>query len=216
MQQGSPLPAAQSACGSAGCLAKISLATNPVFCLSESELPSVWDHQSRGVRIQNSALRELGNAVSVWGRAWVLPSIPSLCLVAAVGSEASRVVCVCLFVLKKSWNPRGSAVLSVIWNPKCAALLQLREFPCPVRSRGGWEGARGCWISGFHAGMHAIGHVDFFPDLFSCQPCTALTPTSCVHTRPSKTQVLKVALRKTQQKSEALPSAQRARGGQSS
>lgn len=60
---GSPLPTAQSACGSAGCLAKISLATNPVFCLSEAELPSVWDHQSRGVRLQDSALKELGSAV---------------------------------------------------------------------------------------------------------------------------------------------------------
>lgn len=50
------LPAAQ------WCLAKISLATNPVFCLSEAELPSVWDHQSRGVRLQDSALKELGSA----------------------------------------------------------------------------------------------------------------------------------------------------------
>lgn len=152
----------------------------------------------------------------LWGRAWVLPSLPSLCLMAAVGSEASHVVCMSLFVLKKSWNPRGSAVLSVIWNPKCAALLQLREFPCLVRSRGGWEGARGCWISGFCAGLHAVGYVDFSPDLFCCWPCTALTPTGCVHTRPSRAQVLNVALRKTQQKSEVLPSAHRARGGQSS
>lgn len=86
---------------------------------------------AQGVRLQDSALRVLGSAVSVWVRARVLPSLPLLCLVAAVGSEASRVVCVCLFVLKKSWNPRGSAVLSLIWNSKRAALLQPREFPCP-------------------------------------------------------------------------------------
>lgn len=45
---GSPLPAALCARGSAGRLAMISLATNPVFCSSESELPSVWDRQHRG------------------------------------------------------------------------------------------------------------------------------------------------------------------------
>lgn len=100
---------------------------------------------AQGVRLQDSALRVLGSAVSVWGRTRVLPSLPSLCLVAAVGSEASRVVCVCACLCSRKVGIHGEVQCSPLSGIP-SVLLSYSPGNSPaqsghyrMQSRGGWE-----------------------------------------------------------------------------